>query len=73
MQGAVCGRCAAARGAWPSSGQLASQPRSSPTCPLAAHCRLVKAGLLPQRYAPALARVSNWGELIGYVGSITLW
>jgi hypothetical protein len=33
---------------------------------------LVKAGLLPERFAPRLNKVSNWGELIGYVGSISL-
>jgi hypothetical protein len=35
-------------------------------------CRLVKAGLLPERYSWQLTRLSNWGELVGYVGSITL-
>lgn len=34
--------------------------------------RLVKAGLLPERYARHLSRVSNLGELAGYCGSITL-
>jgi hypothetical protein len=34
--------------------------------------RLVKAGLLPERYARPLSRVSNYGELAGYCGSITL-
>lgn len=35
-------------------------------------CRLVKAGLLPERYAGRLAKLSAWGEFVGYLGSITL-
>ncbi|KAL4441469.1 hypothetical protein ABPG77_001973 [Micractinium sp. CCAP 211/92] len=33
---------------------------------------LVKAGLLPDRYAGRLGTVSAWGEFVGYLGSITL-
>ena len=62
-----------------------SGPNPAPACPpacllpplLSCHLlplrrRLVKAGLLPERYSRPLSRASNWGELAGYVGSITL-
>ena len=45
-------------------------PPHNPLLPL--DRRLVKAGLLPERYSRPLSRVSNYGELVGYVGSITL-
>ena len=35
-------------------------------------CRLVKAGLIDKRYAKRFSTISAWGELVGYVGNVTL-
>ena len=35
-------------------------------------CRLVKAGLVDKKYAKRFSTISAWGELIGYVGNVTL-
>lgn len=35
-------------------------------------CRLAKAGVLPKRLEPQLAKWSAYCELVGYIGSITL-
>ena len=53
-----------------SSRPLASLPHPRPPPPTCR--RLVKAGLLPDALAPRLAKVSAWGELVGYMGSLSL-
>ena len=35
-------------------------------------CRLVKAGLVDKKYAKRFSTISAWGELIGYLGNVTL-
>ena len=53
----------------------APQLYSLPASPPKAHhtlCRLVKAGLIDKRYAKRFSTISAWGELVGYVGNVTL-